>query len=78
MDQAPHSKSYTTPTTLAQHTTEQVITAFVFTQMSAAAGIKLYGKPAVDAVLMEFLSFTIPMTLASIPVPVELDAELSA
>jgi hypothetical protein len=54
MDDPATSKSYTNPTTLLQQSTSRVLTAFVLTQMSAAAGIKIYGQPAVDAILKEF------------------------
>jgi Reverse transcriptase (RNA-dependent DNA polymerase) len=54
MDEQVTSKSYEPPTQLLQRSTQQTVTAYVLTQMSAAAGIKLYGQPAVDAILKEF------------------------
>jgi hypothetical protein len=54
MDDNTHSKTYVPPTQLLQRTTNQVVTAYVMTQMSAASGIKTYGQPEVDAILKEF------------------------
>jgi Reverse transcriptase (RNA-dependent DNA polymerase)/Zinc knuckle len=54
MDEQTTSKSYEPSVQLVQHSTQQAITAYVLTQMSAAAGIKIYGQPAVDAILKEF------------------------
>jgi hypothetical protein len=54
MDHPPDNKSYDTPTQFLQHSTKRVLTAYVLTQMSAAKGIKFYGKPAVDAIFKKF------------------------
>jgi Reverse transcriptase (RNA-dependent DNA polymerase) len=54
MDNPVSTKSYTQPTQLFQQSTEQVLTAYVLIQLSAAAGIKVFGQPAVDAILKEF------------------------
>jgi hypothetical protein len=54
MDASNGTQSYEPPVQLLQHTTQQVITAYVLTQMSAAAGIKVFGQPAVDAIQKEF------------------------
>jgi hypothetical protein len=53
MDNPENSQSYQS-TSLLQHSPHQVLTAYVLTQMSAASGIKLYGQPAIDAILKEF------------------------
>jgi hypothetical protein len=54
MDHPPNNKSYEAPVQLLQHSTQRVLTAFVLTQMSAAAGIKVFGQSAVDAIYKEF------------------------
>jgi hypothetical protein len=54
MDSPDTNQSYDHPVQLLNHTTKRVLTAYVFTQMSAAAGIKVYGQPAVDAIFKEF------------------------
>jgi hypothetical protein len=47
-------KSYTKGKQFLQSRVENTLTVFVLTQMSASKGIKLFGKPAIDAILMEF------------------------
>jgi hypothetical protein len=54
MDNAPKNQSYNAPTQFVQHSTQRVITAYVFTQMSAKAGIKVYRQPAIDVIFTEF------------------------
>jgi hypothetical protein len=54
MDDRTDSKSYGPPTKLLQRSTNQVVTAYIMTQMSAASGIKTYGQPAIDAIHKEF------------------------
>jgi hypothetical protein len=54
MDESDDPKSYLQPTQLLQKSTNQIVTAYIMTQMSAASGIKTYGQPAVDAILKEF------------------------
>jgi hypothetical protein len=54
MDMPENAKAYTAPIQLTQKYIEKVLTAYILTQMSASKGIKLYGKPAVEAVFKEF------------------------
>jgi hypothetical protein len=54
MDESDNTKSYLYPTQLIQHLTHQVLTAYILTQMYAAAGIKNFGQPVVDAIFKEF------------------------
>ncbi len=55
MDQASNANSYDAGTTLLhQHKITRVITGLVMTQMSAIAGIKKFGQPAIDALTKEF------------------------
>jgi Reverse transcriptase (RNA-dependent DNA polymerase) len=51
---SPHDSQSYEPTQLFQQSTRHIITAYVFTQMSAAKGIKVYGDPAVAAIQKEF------------------------
>jgi hypothetical protein len=54
MDTRVGTKSYEQHFQLLQAKARSVVTAYVLTQMSAAKGRKLFGKPAVDAILTEF------------------------
>jgi hypothetical protein len=54
MDAPNNNKTYDPPVQFLQHSKERVITAYVLTQMSSAAGIKVYGQPAVDSIFKEF------------------------
>jgi hypothetical protein len=54
MDSQTNSKSYIANVQLLQRKVRSVLTAYVLTQMSAAKGIKLFGQPAIEAVLTEF------------------------
>jgi hypothetical protein len=42
------------PTQLLQRSTNQLVTAYIMTQISAASGINNYGQPAIDAIHKEF------------------------
>jgi Reverse transcriptase (RNA-dependent DNA polymerase) len=54
MDEHTDSKSYVPPTQLLQKSTNQIVTAYIMTQMSATSGIKTYWQPAIDAIHKEF------------------------
>jgi Reverse transcriptase (RNA-dependent DNA polymerase) len=58
MDQVPaHSQTYLpldNNLSLLQQSTIKTVTGFVLTQMSASAGIKFFGQPAIDAMHKEF------------------------
>jgi hypothetical protein len=54
MDAPASTQSYDPPTQLVQHSTPQIIISYVLTQMSATAGIKVFGQPAINAIHTEF------------------------
>jgi hypothetical protein len=54
IDAHTNSKSYMDRAQLLQTKVRSVVTAFVLTQMSVSKGMKLFGQPAIDAILTEF------------------------